>query len=57
MKEKDKVEKENLEEKPVEPGEPIVIEETMVPIKNPDVTIREEMEGDGKYVLFKGYCQ
>lgn len=30
----------------------IVIEETMIPIRSPEVTIREEMEEDGKYMLF-----
>ena len=30
----------------------MVVEETMVPMKNPEVTVREEMEEDGKYILF-----
>jgi len=30
----------------------IVIEESMIPTRNPAVTIREEIEEDGKYVLF-----
>lgn len=32
--------------------ESIVIEETMIPIKSPAVTIREEIEEDGRYMLF-----
>jgi hypothetical protein len=32
--------------------EGIEIENNMIPAKNPLVTIREEMEEDGKYVLF-----
>lgn len=31
---------------------PIVIEESMIPIKNREVTIREEIEEDGKHILF-----
>lgn len=34
------------------PGKPIIIDETTTLMKNPEVTIREEMEEDGKYVLF-----
>lgn len=30
----------------------MVIKKSMIPIKNPDVTIREEMEEDKKYILF-----
>jgi hypothetical protein len=30
----------------------MVVEETMIPMKNPEVTVREEMEEDGKYILF-----
>ncbi len=41
-----------MKEESLEQEEPIVIEESMVPIKGPDVTIREEMEEDGKYMLF-----
>jgi hypothetical protein len=33
---------------------PGVIENTMIPVKNPGVTVREEMEEDGKYILFNG---
>ena len=40
-------EKENKEQE-----KPIAIEESMIPIKNQEVTIREEIEEDGKYVLF-----
>jgi hypothetical protein len=35
-----------------EKEEPIVIKDSMIPIKNSEVTIREEMEEDGKYMLF-----
>lgn len=31
---------------------PIAIEEIMTLIKNPEVTVREEIEEDGKYILF-----
>ncbi len=31
---------------------PMVIDEMMIPIKNPTVTVREEMEEDGKYILY-----
>ncbi len=30
----------------------LVVDETMIPVKNPEVTFREEMEEDGKYILF-----
>lgn len=40
----------NSVEKPVE--ESPVIDEDTVLIKNPEVTVREEMEEDGKYILF-----
>lgn len=30
----------------------VIIDEMTVPIKNPEVTIRDEMEEDGKYLLF-----
>ena len=40
---------ENLEK---EQENSIHVEEDMVPIKNPDVTIREEIEEDGKHILF-----
>ena len=40
-------EKENQEQEV-----PIVVEETMIPVKNQDVTLREEIEEDGKYLLF-----
>ncbi|MGE5342708.1 MAG: PqqD family protein [Candidatus Omnitrophota bacterium] len=39
----------DLEAKPLEE---ISVENYMIPTKNPMVTIREEMEDDGKYVLF-----
>jgi hypothetical protein len=39
-------------EKNQEQETPVVVEETMVPMKNPEVTVREEMEEDGKYILF-----
>lgn len=31
---------------------PVVVEDTMIPVKNSGVTVREEMEEDGKYILF-----
>ncbi len=31
---------------------PVVIEDTMIPRKSPEVTVREELEEDGKYILF-----
>lgn len=31
---------------------PVIIEDTLVPVKNPEVTVREELEEDGKYILF-----
>jgi methyltransferase-like protein len=40
-------EKENQEQE-----KPIAVEESMIPIKNQEVTIREEIEEDGKYILF-----
>jgi hypothetical protein len=40
---------ENLEK---EQENSIHVEEDMVPIKNPEVTIREEIEEDGKHILF-----
>lgn len=33
-------------------GDSIVINETEVPAKKPGVTIREEIEDDGKYILY-----
>jgi hypothetical protein len=41
-------------EKEENPGQEklVVIEESMIPIKNPEVTIREEIEEDGKHILF-----
>ena len=30
----------------------IIVNEAMIPLKNPGVSIREEMEEDGKYILF-----
>lgn len=30
----------------------VVVEDMMIPVKNPGVTVREEMEEDGKYILF-----
>ncbi len=47
MEEENKLEEENQEQDTT-----MVIEETMVPAKNPEVTVREEMEEDGKYILF-----
>jgi hypothetical protein len=33
--------------------EPLIfIDDMTIPIKNPEVTVREEMEEDGKYILF-----
>lgn len=32
--------------------ETVVIDQSMIPTKNPDVTVREEMEEDGRFVLF-----
>lgn len=32
--------------------EAMVIENEFIPVKSPDVSIREEIEDDGKYVLF-----
>jgi len=40
----------NCIEKPLE--ESPVIDENTVLIRNPEVTVREEMEDDGKYILF-----
>jgi len=31
---------------------PVIIEDTVVLVKNPGVTVREELEEDGKYILF-----
>jgi hypothetical protein len=31
---------------------PIIVNEAMIPVINPEVTFREEMEEDGKYILF-----
>jgi len=31
---------------------PVIIEDTLVPVKNPGVTVREELEEDGRYILF-----
>ena len=39
------------EENPAQ-EKPVIIEESMIPIKNQEVTIREEIEEDGKYILF-----
>lgn len=43
-----------IREKEENPGqeESILIEESMIPIKNPGVTIREDIEEDGKHILF-----
>ncbi|MDQ1352150.1 MAG: hypothetical protein QG657_2456 [Acidobacteriota bacterium] len=30
----------------------IFIDDMTIPVKNPEVTVREEMEEDGKYILF-----
>jgi hypothetical protein len=47
MKDKDKEKKELPEQEIV-----LAIKDSMVPQKNPDVTFREEMEENGKYMLF-----
>lgn len=41
-----------MKEEDLEQETPIIIEEMMIPIKNSAVTIREEIEEDGKYILF-----
>lgn len=41
-----------MSEEKAEQNSSIVIEEGTIPVKNPEVTIREEMEEDGKYILF-----
>jgi hypothetical protein len=49
MKEENKVK----EKKPdTEQEAKVVIDESMIPMKNPEVTVREEIEEDGKYILF-----
>jgi hypothetical protein len=30
----------------------VLVNEAMIPVKNPGISIREEMEEDGKYILF-----
>jgi hypothetical protein len=50
MVKKEQSKKENLDQE--EQEESINIEEDMVLVKNPAVTIREEIEEDGKYILF-----
>ena len=39
-------EEEKLEQKT------LIIDDMTIPRKNPDVTIREELEEDGKYILY-----
>lgn len=41
-----------MKEETSEQNTPVVVEETMIPIKNPEVTVREEIEEDGRYILF-----
>ena len=47
MNDEEKVKEENQDQDTT-----MVIEETMIPVKNPEVTVREEMEEDGRYILF-----
>jgi hypothetical protein len=49
MKEEDKMKEKNPD---TEQEAQVVIDEAMIPMKNPEVTVREEMEEDGKYILF-----
>ncbi|MHA1704735.1 MAG: PqqD family protein [Promethearchaeota archaeon] len=41
-----------MKEENLEQETQIIIEENTIPVKNSAVTIREEMEEDGKYILF-----
>lgn len=43
-----------MTEKEPEQEKEVVIGDTAIPIKSPEVTIREEMEEDGKYILYNG---
>jgi len=45
-------EEKNLTEENVKQETPIVIDEMIIPIINPKATVREEIEEDGKYILF-----
>ncbi len=45
-------EENNVKEKKPAQETPVVIEDTTIPVKNPEITIREEIEEDGRYILF-----
>jgi hypothetical protein len=44
--------KDKIKEKCSDIDKPKVINESMIPIISPEVTIREELEEDGRYMLF-----
>ena len=41
-----------MKEENSERGERVVVGEMSIPVKNPEVTVREELEEDGKHILF-----
>lgn len=45
-------EENTVQEEYGEQEKPVIIEDVTIPTKSPEVTIREEMEEDGKYMLF-----
>jgi hypothetical protein len=52
MKEKKETKGKNPDQKTPAPEPEVIVEESMIPLMNPEVTIREEMEEDKKYILF-----